>query len=83
MIRDIPTETQVIEFKQYHGTEAVTITDASGRVETILAAKQPRGIRRAASCKMQVGTDAEVTTAKVAEEAKLAPATPAPLKERP
>ena len=76
MIREIGTETQVIEFKQYHGTEAVTITDASGRVETILASVHPRGIRRAASCKMQVGTDEEVVAAKVAEEAKFAAVKP-------
>ena len=84
MIRSIPT--QANDRKVYMGREAVVVTTPAitmpdgtvieSRVRVFPATVRSRFIRRAASVKMQVGTDAEVTTAKVAEEAKLAAVKP-------
>ena len=83
MLREIEATTKNYTIREHVGAEAVLVVDANGKVVQSASAGKIQHTLCPAGCKLFVGTDAEVTTAKLAEEAKLAPAMPAPLKERP
>ena len=79
MLREIEATTKNYTIREHVGAEAVLVVDANGKVVQSASAGKIQHTLCPADCKLFVGTDAEVTVAKVAEEAKFAPVETKPL----